>query len=200
MKSLGIMGGTFDPIHYGHLVAAEGARHQFNLDKVIFVPSGRPPHKTENKISDPSQRLAMTNLAIASNNYFDISAIEVERPGLSYTIDTVLSFRSMYRSSKLYFITGGDAVLEILTWKDVGRLISLCTFIAATRPGYHLEHLEQAFLELPAAYRKNIHIMEVPALAISSTDIRERIRTGRPIKYLLPESVEQYVNKHNLYK
>ena len=194
------MGGTFDPVHYGHLVAAEGVRHEFNLDKVIFVPSGRPPHKTENRITSPSHRLSMTELATASNPYFEVSSLEVKRPGLSYTIDTVLNFRSMYESSKLYFITGGDALLEILTWKDVDMLFSLCKFIAVTRPGYSFENLGEKIPGLPDAYLKKIHIMEVPALAISSTDIRKRIRTGRPIKYLLPEAVEHYINSCNLYK
>ena len=194
------MGGTFDPVHFGHLVAAEGVRHEFNLDKVIFVPSGRPPHKTENKITSPSHRLSMTELAIASNPFFEVSSLEVKRPGLSYTIDTVLNFHSKYDALELYFITGGDALLEILTWKDVDKLFDLCKFIAVTRPGYSFDNLGEKIPGLPETYMKNIHIMEVPALAISSTDIRGRIRTGRPIKYLLPETVEYYINSCNLYK
>jgi nicotinate-nucleotide adenylyltransferase len=194
------MGGTFDPIHYGHLVAAEGVRHEFKLDKVIFVPSGRPPHKADNRITGPTHRLAMTELATASNPYFEVSSLEVNRPGLSYTIDTVLDFRSMYEPSELYFITGGDALLEILTWKDVDMLFSLCKFIGVTRPGYSFDNLGEKIPGLSADYINKIHIMEVPALAISSTDIRGRIRSGRPIKYLLPETVEHYISSCRLYR
>ena len=194
------MGGTFDPVHYGHLVAAEGVRHEFNLDKVIFVPSGRPPHKTENRITNPGHRLSMTELATASNPYFEVSSLEVKRPGLSYTIDTIMDFHSMYEYLELYFITGGDALLEILTWKDVDKLFSLCKFIAVTRPGYSFENLGEKMPGLPESFLRNIHTMEVPALAISSTDIRKRIRTGRSIKYLLPEAVEHYINSCYLYK
>lgn len=199
-QKIGIMGGTFDPVHYGHLVSAEGARYHFGLEKVIFVPAARPPHKTDRSISEPAHRLSMTGLAIASNPYFEVSALEVERAGLSYTIDTVRALAGMYSGAKIYFITGADAVLEILTWHQVDELLQMAVFIAATRPGYRLEDITQKLEGLSTAALKNIAVMEVPALAISSTDIRRRVREGRPIKYLLPETVEEYIVTNNLYQ
>ncbi len=195
------MGGTFDPIHYGHLVAAEGARHSFALDKVIFVPAGRPPHKSARQITDPYHRFIMTELAVASNPYFETSTIEVERPGYSYTIDTVRQVRELYPHTEIYFITGADAVLEILSWKDVDELLEMCWFIAATRPGYPLGNLRSRLKgKIKESQMERIIPMEVPALAISSTDIRARVREGRPIKYLLPEPVEAYILNRGLYK
>jgi nicotinate-nucleotide adenylyltransferase len=194
------MGGTFDPVHYGHLVAAEAARHEQCLEKVIFIPAGKPPHKPDYHITEPWRRVTMTSLAVASNPYFLASAMEVERPGPSYTIDTVREISGLYPGARIYFITGADAVLEILAWKKVEQLLSTCRFIAATRPGYQLEHLWQKLEFLPRKLKQNILCMEVPALAISSTDIRRRVREGRPIKYLLPEPVEDYIIKNNLYR
>jgi nicotinate-nucleotide adenylyltransferase len=198
-RRLGIMGGTFDPIHYGHLVTAEGARYAFGLERVIFIPSGRPPHKTGNMVSNPLDRYEMTCMAIASNPYFCASAIEVERPGPSYTIDTVRAVMKQYPGAKIYFITGADALLEIFNWKDFDALILICNFVAATRPGYRLFELKEKIAFLPPGLKQNISYMEVPALAISSTDIRQRVHDGRPVKYLLPESVEDYIKKNRLY-
>jgi len=197
---VGIMGGTFDPIHYGHLVAAEEARYEFGLEKVIFIPAGRPPHKPGRVITDPGRRYAMTRLAVASNPCFQTSSLEVERPGPSYTIDTVLEVSLFHPEKELFFITGADAVLEILTWKSVAELLLLCRVISATRPGYRLEGLGDKLADLPAQCQSSIIFMEVPALAISSTGIRKRVGDGRPIKYLLPEPVEDYIYKNNLYK
>lgn len=192
----GIMGGTFDPIHYGHLVTAEAARASFNLDKVVFVPSGRPPHKKDKVISSTKDRYIMTMLAVATNPWFEVSRVEIERQGFSYAIDTVSSFNEFYgHDVELYFITGADAILEILSWKNVNKLIEMCHFIAATRPGFNLE----ATKHLPPEILKKISFMEVPALAISSTDIRNRVKESRPIKYLLPEAVERYIYKNQLY-
>jgi nicotinate-nucleotide adenylyltransferase len=199
-RRLGIMGGTFDPIHYGHLVTAEGARYSFGLERVIFIPSGRPPHKPGHIVSEPLDRYKMTCLAVASNHYFCASVLEVERPGPSYTIDTVRSVMQLYPDTVIYFITGADALLEIFTWKDFDVLLSICNFVAATRPGYRLFELMEKLDGLPPDMKKNISYMEVPALAISSTDIRQRMRDGRPIKYLLPEPVEDYVKKNDLYR
>lgn len=196
-QKIAIMGGTFDPVHYGHLVTAEAARCGFTLDKVVFVPSGRPPHKQERKISPAEHRLAMTQLAIATNPSFEVSRVEIDRPGFSYAVDTVAAFHERYgQEAEIYFITGADAILEILTWKNVDRLMEVCHFIAATRPGFQLSDMENI---LPR-FRGKIIFMEVPALAISSTDIRERVRRGRPIKYLLPEPVEEYIYQHGLYR
>jgi nicotinate-nucleotide adenylyltransferase len=194
-QRIGIMGGTFDPIHHGHLVAAEIARSKFALDTVVFVPSGHPPHK-QSLPGHAEQRLMMTLLATVTNPYFQVSRSEVDRIGPSYTYDTLLEFSELFGpKSKFYFITGADAVLEMLSWRNAEKLISLCSFIAATRPGYRLTDVRQ----LPDNFREKIETMRVPALSISSTDIRRRIREGKPIKYLLPEAVETYIYKQGLY-
>lgn len=197
---LGIMGGTFDPIHYGHLVTAEGARHSLGLEKVIFVPAGSPPHKPNNFITEPWARYTMTRLAVDSNPFFMVSTIEVERAGPSYTIDTMRTLSRLYPGAQIYFITGADALLEILTWREFEALLAICHFVAATRPGYRLSELSDRLNQLPGGLKQNVLCMEVPALAISSTDIRQRVREGRPVKYLLPESVEEYILKNDLYR
>lgn len=200
-KRVGIMGGTFDPIHLGHLVTAEAARSDFGLEKVIFVPSGRPPHKQESAITPKEFRYLMTVLATAANPYFEVSRTEIERSGQSYTIDTVEFMKGkMQPGGELFFITGADAILEIVTWKNVEQLLEIVTFIAATRPGYDLHQLKNRL-----SRKLNKHLMdkiipiEVPAMAISSTDIRNRLKEGRSIKYLLPESVENFIQKNDLY-
>ncbi|WP_018085561.1 nicotinate-nucleotide adenylyltransferase [Desulfurispora thermophila] len=198
--AIGIMGGTFDPIHYGHLVTAENARHFFSLSRVIFVPAYRPPHKKQRRISPPEHRLEMVRLAIASNPHFTVSDMEISRRGPSYTIDTVLAMQQAYPAARLFFITGADAVLEILSWHRVTELLQNCTFIAATRPGYQLGQLRHNLSALPEVLLRRILTMEVPALAISSTDIRQRVREGRPVKYLLPEAVEDYIYRQALYQ
>lgn len=196
---VGIMGGTFDPIHYGHLVAADTVRHEFNMKSIIFVPAGHPPHKTAYRISAAEHRYNMAVLATESNPYFWVSRIEVDRPGYSYTVDTMRQFRSeLGNNYELYFITGADALLEIFNWKDVSELIKLCFFIAVTRPGYDLLQLrEQA--SFSRELLEKIRVVEVPALSISSTDIRWRFSQQKPIRYLLPERVEEYINYYKLY-
>ncbi len=195
-KRIGIMGGTFDPIHYGHLVTAEAARHLFKLDQVIFVPSGRPPHKLSHKLTPASERLLMTLLATAPNQNFIVSDWEVQREQISYTYDTVRAFHQKFGdSAELFFITGADAVLEIMQWRQIDELADFCSFIAATRPGYRLDDF-QASPKLTA----KLGFLEVPALAISSSDIRGRVARSEPIKYLLPETVEMYIYKHGLYQ
>jgi nicotinate-nucleotide adenylyltransferase len=193
------MGGTFDPIHYGHLVTAEEALVQFNLDRVVFMPTGRPVAKRERAVSDAEHRYLMSVLATASNPDFEVSRREIDRPGPTYTVDTMTELRGVFGpAADLYFITGADAVWEILGWKDADRLSTLTRLIAATRPGYDLSRFSQAHAEagtLPA-----VEFMEVPALAISSTDIRDRVGTRRPIRYLLPEAVAAYVAKNGLYR
>lgn len=199
-KRIGLMGGTFDPIHYGHLVTAEAALASFDLDQVIFVPSGKPPHKKNYHVSPSEDRYLMTILAVATNAHFRVSRVEMERRGYTYAIDTVKAFRKDYGDeAQLFFITGADAILEILTWHKVEELLELCQFIAATRPGFDLRALDSVTKELPDLNGK-LHFLEVPALAISSTDIRQRVADGRPIKYLLPETVEYYIYKTNLYR
>ena len=198
---IGIMGGTFDPIHYGHLAAAEAARVEFGLCKVIFMPAGNPPHKQSQKISDAEHRYRMTALATSSNSGFEVSRLEVDKAGITYTFDTMEELRSIYgEAPEIYFITGADAVLELLTWYKIGELLTLCKFIAVTRPGFDICKLEQKIAEISSKYDGEIICLEVPLLEISSTDIRERIKNGKPVKYLLPEEVEAYIHKNGLYK
>ena len=198
MQRLGIMGGTFDPIHYGHLLMAEEARQAFALDEVVFVPNGRPAHKKAYLVSSPEERYAMTLLATGSNPCFSASRIEIERPGPSYTIDTLREFRALYPElDALYFITGADAVLEILTWHEYDKLVRECQFIAVTRPGFVLDRLHDL---VDAAFLDRVHYLPIPNIEISSTDIRRRVREGRSIKYLTPEPVEAYIQQQGLYR
>ncbi len=204
IKKIGIMGGTFNPIHHGHLVTAQEALDQFKLDRVIFIPTGIPPHKIEDNLVDDEDRYLMTVIATSFNSDFFVSRIEIDRKGKSYTIDTVKELRKIYgKDSGLYFVTGADAILEILTWKETSEIVTLCKFIAATRPGHDLSRLEdlkkKLFSRIEDADEK-IFIMEIPALAISSTDIRKRLKQGRSIDYLVPEGVSNYILKHGLYK
>ena len=198
MQRLGIIGGTFDPIHFGHLLMAEEARQAFALDEVVFVPNGRPAHKTAFGISSPEDRYAMTRLATESNSCFSASRIEIDRPGLSYTIDTLRGFRALYPAlEQLYFITGADAVLEILTWHEYDKLVNECRFIAVTRPGFALERLSEI---TDAEFLNHVSFLPIPGLEISSTDIRQRVRESRSIKYLTPEPVEAYIQQQDLYR
>ncbi len=202
-ERIGIMGGTFDPIHLGHLVTAEEARQQFNLKYVVFVPAGYPPHKDNQGLSDLEHRYLMTVLAVITNPYFTVSRVEIERSqqGPTYTVDTVKWFQEFYGpESKIHFITGADAMLDILTWKDYESLLDTCQFIAASRPGYSLSRLRQTFDHVGSSALKKVSYLEIPAMAISSTDIRERVRSGKTIKYLTPEAVEQYIIKNKLWK
>jgi nicotinate-nucleotide adenylyltransferase len=193
------MGGTFDPIHFGHLVTAEEALVQFNLDRVIFMPTGRPAFKSGESVSSPEHRYLMTVLATAANPDFDVSRMEIDREGLTYTVETLVALREQYGpGTELFFITGADAVFEIVSWKDADKIANLATFIAATRPGYDLEAARAAHEE--AATRFRIEYIEVPALAISSTDIRARAAARRPIRYLTPEPVASYIDKYGLYR
>jgi len=187
---LGIMGGTFDPIHYGHLAAAEEAKHCFGLEKVLFLPCGRPPHKKDYQVTDPEHRFEMTRLAIEDNP-------EIDRPGASYTIDTVSELKRQYPGAALYFITGADAILEILTWKEPQRLARICELIAASRPGYDLAKFQQ---EVGKDFAPRVHLLNVPGVNISSTEIRRRASEGTPIRYLLPEGVRAYIERARLYR
>lgn len=203
-KRIGVMGGTFDPIHYGHLFAAEEARCRFKLDEVVFVPTGNPPHKEQGPNLPAESRFLMTVMATADNPNFRVSRIETDRVGISYTLDTLRELRAEYgKNTVMYFITGADAILEIMTWKEPEQILEECCIIAATRLGYDLARLEKA---LPPAERKRrktdprVIVMEIPALAISSTDIRERMAARRPIRYLVPESVVQFISKKGFYR
>ncbi len=201
MSRIGIMGGTFDPVHYGHLMTADEARWRFGLSAVIFVPNRHPPHKEPHEVSDPEHRYLMTFLATVTNPHFTVSRIEIDRPGPSYTIDTIRQLREHYPSDELYYITGADALEQILRgqWRETEQLLGLCQFIGANRPGYHLDPERWSSENQLRSYLPHIHTMEIPAMAISSTDIRARVREGRPITYLVPEAVEGYIKKHGLY-
>ncbi len=193
---LGIMGGTFNPIHQGHLVAAEIIRDEFELNEVLFVPSGKPPHKNNNEIAASKHRWIMTVLATASNEHFSTSTIEIERKEESYTRDTLLELKKIYgEKTQFYFITGADAIAEISTWHRSENLPKLARFIAASRPGYKLE-----WKKIDPCFRNFTYLIEIPALAISSTEIRKRIRENKTIKYLLPQAVEKYIYKNKLYQ
>jgi nicotinate-nucleotide adenylyltransferase len=188
------MGGTFDPIHHGHLVAAEEARHAFGLDRVLFVPAGDPWQKAQSDVSDAKHRLAMVEAAIADNGAFEVSSVDIDREGPTYTIDTLRHVAADRPGADLYFITGADAILDILTWKEPDEVLSLATFVAVTRPGYDLHKLD------PVRVRDHVRSLEIPALAISSTDIRVRVAEGRPIRYLVPAAVSSYIDEHGLYR
>ncbi|MFA6451357.1 MAG: nicotinate-nucleotide adenylyltransferase [bacterium] len=196
---LGIMGGTFDPIHYGHLLAAEQARCKFDLHRVVFVPSGEPPHKNRRAAAPAEYRYLTTVLATARNPFFSVSRTEIDREGPSYTIDTLRYFMDHYkdRNPRIFFITGIDAIMEIISWSKPDEILKLSTIIAATRPGYDTEKLKDVIG--PKIYKK-VELLHASALAISSTDIRYRVANGLPIKYLLPETVEQFIIKHRLYQ
>jgi len=197
---IAIMGGTFDPVHYGHLVAAEAVRQEFGVDEVRFIPTGNQPHKEQRRQAKPWHRYMMTALATSSNRFFVPSSVEIDRGGKSYTIDTVRELRKELGSAaQIYFITGADAVLEILTWKEPDALLSMCDFIAVTRPGYRRETLLAHIKKLGCNYDSKIHFLEVPALAISSSDIRARVFLGKSAKYLIPDSVLDYIFKYELY-
>ena len=197
---IGIMGGTFDPIHYGHLVIANEVLFKFDLQKIIFVPTGNPPHKRSAALADAYHRYMMVQFATMTNPSFDVSNIEVEKDGISYTVDTIRELKNNYIDTKLYFITGTDAVLDLPNWKDPEEILNLCTFISVNRPGYVTDTLDDKLDRLMEKYKGEILSIRAPQLKISSTDIRNRIQEGRPTKYLLPENVEQYIFKNGLYR
>jgi len=194
--AVGVMGGTFNPIHIGHLVTAEEARYAFALREVVFMPAGSPWQKERSDVAPAEHRYLMTVIATASNPHFRVSRTEIDHAGPSYTIDTLRRMRGELGDVELYFITGADAILQILTWKDPEDVLKEARFIAATRPGYDLDRLEK---ELPEGFGDRVHVLEIPALAISSTDIRHRVRDGRPVRHLLPEGVAGYIEKNGLY-
>ncbi|WP_286217443.1 nicotinate-nucleotide adenylyltransferase [Paraoerskovia sediminicola] len=186
------MGGTFDPIHHGHLVAASEAAALLGLDEVLFVPTGQPTFKQGQQVTDGEHRYLMTVIATASNPRFNVSRVDIDRAGLTYTVDTLRDLAEQRPDADLYFITGADAIEQILRWKDAGDLWDMAHFVAVTRPDHELDlgHLP------PEVVTK----LEVPALSISSTDCRERARKGQPVWYLVPDGVVQYIEKHRLYR
>ncbi len=189
---VGIMGGTFDPIHHGHLVAASEVESLFELDEVVFVPTGEPWQKSERQVSPAEHRYLMTVIATASNPRFWVSRVDIDRPGPTFTIDTIRDIAGQRPGAELYFITGADALSQILTWKDADEALGLARFVGVTRPGYELSDAH-----LPGS---SVTLLDVPAMAISSSDCRARVAAGRPVWYLVPDGVVQYISKHRLYE
>lgn len=187
---LGVMGGTFDPIHHGHLVAASEVAAALSLDEVIFVPTGEPWQKSE--VTEGEHRYLMSVIATASNPRFKVSRVDIDRSGPTYTVDTLRDIRSAYPDAELFFISGADAIAQIMTWKNMQDLWDLAHFVAVSRPGHALK--------IPNAPEGAISTLEIPALAISSTDIRARVEAEKPVWYLVPDGVVQYIAKHDLYR
>jgi nicotinate-nucleotide adenylyltransferase len=191
-RRLGVMGGTFDPIHHGHLVAASEVAHVFELDEVVFVPTGQPWQKEHRKVSSSEDRYLMTVIATASNPRFSVSRVDIDRPGPTYTIDTLRELRAIRgEGAEFYFITGADALSRMMSWQDAAALFKLAHFVGCTRPGHHLSSAG-----LPS---DQVSLIEIPALSISSTECRQRVAAGEPVWYLVPDGVVQYIAKRGLY-
>jgi len=196
-QRVGILGGTFDPVHHGHLVAAEAAMENFSLDKVVFMPAANPSHKQPDSVTEFWHRHLMVVLAVLGNPNFKVSRLEYERGGITYTVDTMRQLRQIYgEGAELHFITGIDTILDIFSWREPKELFTLCKFIAATRPGYDKRIVEEIFGE---HFKDVIQFLDMPQMDISSSDIRRRVREGKSIKYLVPEAVEQYIRQQGLY-
>jgi nicotinate-nucleotide adenylyltransferase len=188
------MGGTFDPIHHGHLVAASEVQAWFDLDEVVFVPTGDPWQKSDRTVSPAEHRYLMTVIATAANPRFTVSRVDIDRDGPTYTRDTLRDLKAAMPDAELYFITGADALTEIFTWRDPDELFELAQFVGCTRPGYTMD--PDTLASIPS---DRVTVVEIPALAISSTACRERARIGEPVWYLVPDGVVQYISKHHLY-
>ncbi len=189
------MGGTFDPIHHGHLVAASEVQSWFNLDEVVFVPTGQPWQKADREVSPAEDRYLMTVIATAANPRFKVSRVDIDRHGPTYTIDTLHDLAELHPDADLYFITGADALTALLTWRDHDELFDLAQFVGVTRPGHDMD--AETLEGLP---KDRITLVEIPALAISSTDCRHRVERDEPVWYLVPDGVVQYIGKHGLYR
>ena len=191
---IAIMGGTFNPIHYAHLLSAEAVRDELGYNRILFIPSARPPHKDPRDIIDPEHRYHMTRLAIADNPYFEVSRIELDRVGPSYAIQTVKELQALYgEGCELAWIIGADSLIDFTIWKDFDELLDVCHFIATTRPNYCLDKA------LPSI-RNRVQAFPITSLDISATEIRDRIRAGCSIRYLVPNAVEEYIYRHQLYR
>jgi nicotinate-nucleotide adenylyltransferase len=193
-RRVGVMGGTFDPIHHGHLVAASEVQAWFDLDEVVFVPTGAPWQKADRDVSPAEDRYLMTVVATAANPRFRVSRVDIDRSGPTYTIDTLRDLHAEMPDAELYFITGADALADIFTWRDAEELFELAHFVGCTRPGYEMEDATLAGIP-----KHRVTIVEIPALAISSTECRNRKAAGEPVWYLVPDGVVQYINKYSLY-
>jgi nicotinate-nucleotide adenylyltransferase len=191
-QRVGIMGGTFDPIHHGHLVAASEVAALYGLDEVVFVPTGEPWQKSGRQVSPAEHRYLMAVIATASNPRFWVSRVDIDRAGPTYTLDTIGDIERQRPGAELFFITGADALAQILSWKDAEQTLRRARFIGVTRPGYELS---DAHLPIDS-----VTLLDVPAMAISSSDCRDRVAAGQPVWYLVPDGVVQYINKHGLYR
>jgi nicotinate-nucleotide adenylyltransferase len=186
------MGGTFDPIHHGHLVAASEVASTFGLDEVVFVPTGNPTFKQDRNVTPAEHRYLMTVIATAANPQFSVSRVDIDRPGITYTVDTLRDLHLAHPGAEFFFITGADAVAQMLEWRDVDALWDLAQFVAVSRPGHRLR--------VDGIPQRAVTQLAVPAMAISSTDCRSRVRTGKPVWYLVPDGVVQYIAKYGLYR
>ena len=205
-RRIGIMGGTFDPIHHGHLVAGSEVADLFGLDMVVFVPTGQPWQKKDRFVSPAEDRYLMTVVATASNPRFQVSRVDIDRGGDTYTVDTLTDMRKLYPDAELFFITGADALSKIVTWRDWESMFDLAHFVGVTRPGYELPGVgegvgdDATLAPLQSELDEGrLSLVEIPAMAISSTDCRKRSSEGRPVWYLVPDGVVQYITKHGMY-
>lgn len=199
MQRIGVIGGTFDPIHYGHLAAAEEARVRVNLEKVLFVVALLPPHKLDEDVTPVEHRLAMVRLGIASNPHFEISLVDVDRPGPSFTVDTISMLQEQWGpDTELFFVMGLDSLVEVPTWHQPERLIRLCHLVAVSRPRFEVD-MRQLEASAPGISSR-VEIIDMPEVDISSSDLQRRVKEGLPIKYQVPEEVERYIIEHRLYE
>ena len=197
-QRVGVFGGTFDPVHLGHLIVAAEMRHALDLDRVLFVPAARPPHKATRPIGDDAHRLAMLGLALADNPAFEISTVELDRPGLSYTSDTLAALSTTLAPASLAFLMGEDSLRDLPTWHEPDRIASLAILAVATRPGVVVD-LDAVVRAVPAA-RDRVRLVPIPLIGIAATDIRRRVAAGEPIRYQVPARVEDYIRRHRLYR
>jgi nicotinate-nucleotide adenylyltransferase len=199
LRKIGVIGGTFDPVHYGHLAAAEEARITLNLERVLFVVANVPPHKLDEEVTPVEHRLAMVRLAINSNPHFAISRVDVDRPGPSYTVDTISILQEQWgQETEIYFIMGLDSLMELPTWHQPQRLIHLCHLVVVRRPGFELD-MAQLEVSLPGISSR-VEILDMPEMDISSSELQERVRESLSIRYQVPPEVARYINEHELYK
>jgi len=199
-RRVGILGGTFDPIHIGHLIMAEQIREEFQLDKVIFIPSGNPPHKKLQTVTDAEHRYNMVCEALKENPYFEESRIEIDRKGYTYTIDTLRDLKEHNKNNAhMYYIIGADVLYDLLTWKDYEKVFEICEFIAAMRPGKDRDGFRERIRYLEKEFSAKIHEAEISLIEVSSTMIRERVKQNKSIRYLVPEAVEEYIRKNRIY-
>jgi len=200
LARVGVLGGSFDPVHVGHLVLAEGVREALRMEKVVLVPAGTPPHKLDHPLAAARHRMEMTRVAVQGNPFFEVSEIEVERSGPSYTIDTIRELRSRH-DGEIFLIVGADTIDELGTWKDVGELLRMCRLAVGMRPGCELPGREELERKTGVAADHILaEIVSIPQMEISSTEIRRRVREGKTVRYLVPERVREYIEREGLYR